>query len=784
VIGFLELAQTLQMAIKALQMYTPAHPRAVSTIQSLAAAIGSWLQEKPSLHIAATHGKVFVDGAPVEGQSLHLQALSRQLSERQIAGFVIQRGVEEAELLSMLQILILKPTKIEEQGGVAKVMATLNLRHITLGQTQYREVREGEGGEENQGGPALKATTGSAPETTIALATQLQSAAPPLLQGITESMRQWKIQLLAASDQLGGLSLEETSGGSSQAANGRFLGRIPAADLSSLGAFARETGWTDGLPTDLQLEGFRKGLLELPAETRLGVLKGMGSASGIPEGLRLALETLAPEVFGGASTELLNQGANWKSLRENLFEILNAIPRQQQPMLAELESTLRHQAMDMGCIQDLIQRLEWDQANLDSRIRMVMEQGRLWELGQPDRLEFLRTLLEQGRIESFMQIIEDITAHLTSENSQLREPAAQTLAGVTRWALDPGLPPEADGLIQPALTAHFAWEPILQIHRPTEEAIAALLALALHRGDPGHAQALLLELEGLCAFLEDLQAWRQESLQRLNQRLSSEEMLYLATESLYKAESEAVLQVFVPYFEFLGEPAARILVQQLGEEPDRKRRGRLLEIIRILGPLAMPALQDGLNSSMWYLVRNTLNLLAEMGDAGQLDDIAQCLRHSDVRVRGAAIRAAWKLGGPKAAPHLLGIFPTADPETQLEIIFGLTQIQSAAAVPVLGEFAKNPQTPVRLRIKSAEALGQIGNPAAIPFLMELVRRRGRIFTSAEPTEVRLAGAHALAAIGTVPALDALKTLTQDEPRGRDKDALQSILQTTIEARRP
>ena len=44
--SFPELAQTLQMTLKALQMYSPAHPRAVSTLQSLAQAVLEWLQDK------------------------------------------------------------------------------------------------------------------------------------------------------------------------------------------------------------------------------------------------------------------------------------------------------------------------------------------------------------------------------------------------------------------------------------------------------------------------------------------------------------------------------------------------------------------------------------------------------------------------------------------------------------------------------------------------------------------------------------------------------------------
>ena len=94
---------------------------------------------------------------------------------------------------------------------------------------------------------------------------------------------------------------------------------------------------------------------------------------------------------------------------------------------------------------------------------------------------------------------------------------------------------------------------------------------------------------------------------------------------------------------------------------------------------------------------------------------------------------------------------------------------------MLGEFSKNPQTPERLRLKAIETLGYIGNPAAIPFLVDIARRRGRIFTSAEPIALRLASANALSALGSPQAMEALKQLAQDEPKGRDKEALLAVL---------
>lgn len=753
---FLELAQTLQMAIKSLQMYTAVHPRSQEALKALATALADWHRERPELQIAASAGKLFVDGAPVEGSSLHTTALYRQLSERQIAGFVIQRGVPPEELLAMLEILILKPAKLEEAGGVARVLAAKDLRYVSLSQTQYREVREGEGGEEDSGGPAAgrEAGRGSGSEE--------RASAEPLAIDIAEALDLWQQHLAAATQ---GLTFTADDG---------FLGFVPAANLGGLGRPAEEAGWGPAFPTAPQMESLRQAMGALAGEMQLSILKGMHSLPMNPAGLHMGFQALAPEVVSQAAANLLARGIAWSDLKETLYELVSHSP-QRQSLMAGLESGLRGQGLNAAQLGDLLRQLDWDGQPLEEKIRRVLEERKLWELSLEQRLAFLRELLTQGRLEPFLRILERVLEGLKEEDPRPREAAARTVAGIAHWAKEPEFPMEAEGPLLDGLKGHFGWEPITHIHRCSEEGLEALLLSVLAHGDVAHARELVQELEGLLAFMGDGQEWRVQALQRLWSRLAATDAVQGAVNALHRAEPESVLTTFLPYFEFLGQPGASELVRILGEEPDRKRRGRLLEILRALGPLALGPLKESLSSPTWYLVRNTLNLLSDIGDAGMLGDVAQCLQHADGRVRRAAVRALWKLGGPACAPHLLPLFPNTDPDTQVEILFGLGQVQAGMAVFVLADFARNAGANERLRIKTLETLGQIGNPAAIQPLAELIRRKGRIFTTAEPTEVRLAAAKALVAIGTPEAVETLRKLLEEEPRSKDRDALQQIL---------
>lgn len=758
---FLEFAQTLQMAIKGLAMYTAAHPRSRAALESLTANIEGWLAEKPTFHVAASGGKVFVDGQPFEGQSLHLASTARMLADRQISGVIFSRGVTSDEVAELLDLFTLKPPRIEERGGAAKILADRNLQHIRLGQTQYREVREGEGGPESGTGPAMDPITVPAEMAEQEPAPQRPPMeAPEAGDPVKALAEQW-------SRDLAGL-LEK----------GRPDGAGGGLDLGSLANAMSVLGLGEGFPSAPQMEALRTALLGLEPDGILDIVGSLHTLPLAPAGLGMGLKALVPEAFGRASCDLIaggmGAGPGWEILRERLHGILGANDSF-QALLASLEQELRRRGLSLTNLQELVARLDWETMGLDERIRLVLEQDHLWRLSEKQRLQFLRTLLEEGREEAFSAVLDLLLKGLACDVPPRREMAARTLAGTAAWLHVPGLPAACEGHLFEGLSAHFAWEPLASIHHATREAFGAAVAAVIERGEPGQALHLVQELENLCRFMENGDPWRAEALAWLRERLGQPEALRRVLELLHTATPETLLTEFIPFLEAAGSRAGEMLVEVLGEEQDRKRRGRLMEAIRGLGDLAMPAVHASLGSDKWYLVRNTLNLLADMGDVDALEPAQACLRHADGRVRRAAVRAAWKLGGPSAAPALAALFPQTDPETQLEILFAFGQIRAAGAVPLLGQYLNDRRMPEKLRIRTAETLALIGEAAALPFLEDAVRRKGRFFTTAEPTELRVAGCRAMAALGTPQALATLRRLVEREPRNADRPFLQEVL---------
>jgi HEAT repeat protein len=767
--SFLELAQAMQLALKSLQMYTASHPRSVESMAKVNQILGAWLGIQPKLHIAASAGKLFIDGTAFEGQSVHVNALNKQMGDRQILGFLIKRGATPEDILSLLQLLILKPAKIEELGGPEKVLKDLGTRNIEITQTRYQVIRDGDSGEDDGRGPAENPKPRKEePEEPEPVDETLDITVDPTagssLSDAAGLMAQWQAALQQA------LSRGQMDGG------GTFK-----INLSGLGGLAEKLGIGESFPHPIMVETLRRSLLSMSGEAQLGVVAGMETLPASPAGLRMAFQAVAAELFASATANMLANGASWSSLQGPMLDIL-AGNAQRQAMVHAFAAMLKTRGADPARIQAMLQELDWDNMPLETKLQKMLDEKGYFGMSPDRTLKFLRELLDRGRDEQFLRVLDDILEGITIEDPSKRETVARLLAGVAHWIMDPGLPEGAEGRLIDGFKGDFGWEPVVHIHSQITEGLGAILASMVYRGELVQAQGLLQELMDLVSFMEEeSRDWREKALARLHARLCQEELVDRAIRELVSGSQERMLTEFVPYLEFLGDAGAEGLVRQLGDEPDRHRRARLMEGIRATGSASVHALVEAMRSNTWYLARNALNLLGEMGDAGMLEEVLTCFTHSDGRVRRAAVRAAWKLAGPGAEQALLKLLPNTDPETQMEVLFALGQVRSVNCIPSLAVFVQDRRIADRLRHKAIEVLGQIGNPAGVAPLAELLKRKGfAIFSSAaEPSEIRLSAFKALASMGLPGAIAQLRKTVEAEPKGPDRTAMELILATAV-----
>ena len=97
-------------------------------------------------------------------------------------------------------------------------------------------------------------------------------------------------------------------------------------------------------------------------------------------------------------------------------------------------------------------------------------------------------------------------------------------------------------------------------------------------------------------------------------------------------------------FEALGPHSVESLLAGLAREEDWEIRKPFLAFVAARGKASIPPLLRRLSDPSWYLVRNVLLILGDIGDPSTIPSIAVALEHPEPRVRRDAVAALGKIG--------------------------------------------------------------------------------------------------------------------------------------------
>lgn len=401
---------------------------------------------------------------------------------------------------------------------------------------------------------------------------------------------------------------------------------------------------------------------------------------------------------------------------------------------------------------------------LDEHIQASMREP-LLEKSTVNARSLLKEMLEGGCLECLGQAITQILEGLQNHDGAVRVKAKELLMGFIQEPIRPELPQQI---------FHQMVEGIFVLY-PKQNATA--------KSEPERNLSLSLllgqwfatgELDGAKQFLDSIPERLPHYGAELRHALMTSDELCKPMLMRFFREGHGILSNQVlPFFRWAGDPGARYLMRVLEQEPNRNHRHRVLQLLKELAPESLPAIRESLGSEPWYFARNILNLLGELEDRVSADAMEWAFKHADLRVRKAAVRAYWRSLKEDAKPVLLGFLPQTDQETQMEILAGLGHIKAVEAVGIVSAMASLAAEP--LRIRALDCLGEIGDPSAIQTLSLHLKRKGRIFKSAESMPIRLAAARALARINTPLAFRVVQETFEDEPKGLDKDSFQKIL---------
>jgi cyclophilin family peptidyl-prolyl cis-trans isomerase/HEAT repeat protein len=135
---------------------------------------------------------------------------------------------------------------------------------------------------------------------------------------------------------------------------------------------------------------------------------------------------------------------------------------------------------------------------------------------------------------------------------------------------------------------------------------------------------------------------------------------------------------------------------------------------------AIPPDEERVEAPDVDVCRLAMFALARLSDYERLSQIVLTPEGQPVSRWWPVAYALQRIGDPRAAPALLALASTAGVNTAGFALRGLGTIKDRAAVPAALGAAANRAADIKVRVAAVRALGQIGGPAAIEPLLELL----------------------------------------------------------------
>ena len=214
----------------------------------------------------------------------------------------------------------------------------------------------------------------------------------------------------------------------------------------------------------------------------------------------------------------------------------------------------------------------------------------------------------------------------------------------------------------------------------------------------------------------------------------------------------------------LSEYSCPILIESLKETEDYTVRKKIIDVIIKMGEKAIPEIQKLLTEKEWYIRRNGLFLLGELGVASSIDDIGRLITDEKEQVQIEAVTALAKIDDPRSRQYFIKALDSKYPRVVLEAMRHLEKEDVQQKLPeVIGWLKKRKSIPneneEKFRREIINILGKLGDDSAVIPLSEILNE-GALFKANLLIRTKEAALNALAEIGTPEAIEALNQATQ------------------------
>ncbi len=261
---------------------------------------------------------------------------------------------------------------------------------------------------------------------------------------------------------------------------------------------------------------------------------------------------------------------------------------------------------------------------------------------------------------------------------------------------------------------------------------------------------------------------------RLDQMAAAKEPLdVLLTLACDKSSKDAALIETIARLK--GRAAGRV-ADRLATEDDVGARKTLNNILVRMGKEIIPQLLEGLMDERWYVVRNTVRILGEIGESHSVEDALRSpLVHKDPRVRKETVRALSMIKGPETINLIKSVLDDSDGSVVELALVSLGLLGDEGSVQTLIDLVEK-RADSGVGREAVRALGRIGSRKAVTFLIKNLEKRGW-FLGKRDDDLKVMCVSALADAGTPDAIRALEaglSSSRDAVRNACEEELRRI----------
>ncbi len=193
-----------------------------------------------------------------------------------------------------------------------------------------------------------------------------------------------------------------------------------------------------------------------------------------------------------------------------------------------------------------------------------------------------------------------------------------------------------------------------------------------------------------------------------------------------------------------------------------RARKMVCQVLEEVGKDHIGIMGQGVNDSLWYVVRNVTLVLGRIGKEEGVKFLKNIINHPDFRVRKEVITSLIKIGGKEAQALLVSALDDEDRGIRILACRGLTQRKEKGALPTLMKIIQSApfiDEPAEEKKQLLESLAIIGEDEVIPFIRKLVHKRSWLKRD-KHNETRIFAIRALGFIKTTKAGETLKELSR------------------------